>query len=174
MVCCGVLIVTESPTRHFFLSVLFVHQRRKSSFHNHYTCSQRCTQKHTRFHYNFALLPPWLNGSPPCVQLRSVASTLSSSVILWLLGSQPLSWSYLWVRLSSAQTVHTRTHTDLCMWLGCVLCVTVVFIAGSGMYVKTDPEGNIMRSVCKCIGVSWPYSITKYHVLRKDSFFCGT
>uniref|UniRef100_A0A8C1PG94 Solute carrier family 15 member 1a n=1 Tax=Cyprinus carpio TaxID=7962 RepID=A0A8C1PG94_CYPCA len=28
----------------------------------------------------------------------------------------------------------------------------VVFIAGSGMYVKTDPEGNIMWSVCKCIG----------------------
>uniref|UniRef100_A0A8C1TJK7 Solute carrier family 15 member 1a n=1 Tax=Cyprinus carpio TaxID=7962 RepID=A0A8C1TJK7_CYPCA len=29
----------------------------------------------------------------------------------------------------------------------------VVFISGSGMYIKTDPEGNIMWSVCKCIGV---------------------
>ncbi|KAL1268291.1 hypothetical protein QQF64_033654 [Cirrhinus molitorella] len=28
----------------------------------------------------------------------------------------------------------------------------VVFIAGSGMYTKTAPEGNIMWSVCKCIG----------------------
>ncbi|XP_073668067.1 solute carrier family 15 member 1 isoform X3 [Paramisgurnus dabryanus] len=28
----------------------------------------------------------------------------------------------------------------------------VVFIAGSGMYVKRDPEGNIMGAVCKCIG----------------------
>ncbi|XP_050976105.1 solute carrier family 15 member 1 [Labeo rohita] len=28
----------------------------------------------------------------------------------------------------------------------------VVFIAGSGMYVKTDPEGNIMWAVCKCVG----------------------
>uniref|UniRef100_A0A673HV11 Solute carrier family 15 member 1-like n=1 Tax=Sinocyclocheilus rhinocerous TaxID=307959 RepID=A0A673HV11_9TELE len=28
----------------------------------------------------------------------------------------------------------------------------VVFISGSGMYIKTDPEGNIMWSVCKCIG----------------------
>ncbi|XP_057191603.1 solute carrier family 15 member 1 [Triplophysa rosa] len=28
----------------------------------------------------------------------------------------------------------------------------VVFIAGSGMYVKTAPEGNIMWSVCQCIG----------------------
>nr|QHB80166.1 proton/oligopeptide transporter [Danio rerio] len=27
----------------------------------------------------------------------------------------------------------------------------VVFIAGSGMYTKTAPEGNIMGSVCKCI-----------------------
>ncbi|XP_041857835.1 solute carrier family 15 member 1 [Melanotaenia boesemani] len=28
----------------------------------------------------------------------------------------------------------------------------VVFIMGSGMYYKTKPEGNIMVSVCKCIG----------------------
>ncbi|KAG1941263.1 solute carrier family 15 member 1 [Pimephales promelas] len=28
----------------------------------------------------------------------------------------------------------------------------VVFIAGSGMYIKTDPEGNIIWAVCKCIG----------------------
>ncbi|KAA0716135.1 Solute carrier family 15 member 1 [Triplophysa tibetana] len=28
----------------------------------------------------------------------------------------------------------------------------VVFIAGSGMYVKTAPEGNIIWSVCQCIG----------------------
>uniref|UniRef100_A0A8C7X7Y4 Solute carrier family 15 member 1 n=1 Tax=Oryzias sinensis TaxID=183150 RepID=A0A8C7X7Y4_9TELE len=28
----------------------------------------------------------------------------------------------------------------------------VVFIAGSGMYYKAKPEGNIMLSVCKCIG----------------------
>ncbi|XP_051998407.1 solute carrier family 15 member 1 [Xyrauchen texanus] len=28
----------------------------------------------------------------------------------------------------------------------------VVFITGSGMYIKTDPEGNIIGSVCKCIG----------------------
>ncbi|XP_012993296.3 solute carrier family 15 member 1 isoform X1 [Esox lucius] len=29
---------------------------------------------------------------------------------------------------------------------------TVVFIAGSGMYHKTKPQGNIMLAVCKCIG----------------------
>ncbi|XP_066519660.1 solute carrier family 15 member 1b [Hoplias malabaricus] len=28
----------------------------------------------------------------------------------------------------------------------------IVFIAGSGMYTKTDPKGNIMLEVCKCIG----------------------
>uniref|UniRef100_A0A6Q2X1Z0 Solute carrier family 15 member 1a n=1 Tax=Esox lucius TaxID=8010 RepID=A0A6Q2X1Z0_ESOLU len=28
----------------------------------------------------------------------------------------------------------------------------VVFIAGSGMYHKTKPQGNIMLAVCKCIG----------------------
>uniref|UniRef100_A0A8C1EF13 Solute carrier family 15 member 1a n=1 Tax=Cyprinus carpio carpio TaxID=630221 RepID=A0A8C1EF13_CYPCA len=33
-----------------------------------------------------------------------------------------------------------------------VASTLMVFIAGSGMYVKTDPEGNIMWSVCKCIG----------------------
>ncbi|XP_077392484.1 solute carrier family 15 member 1 [Festucalex cinctus] len=28
----------------------------------------------------------------------------------------------------------------------------VVFIAGSGMYYKAEPQGNIMMDVCKCIG----------------------
>ncbi|KAK5847647.1 hypothetical protein PBY51_016757 [Eleginops maclovinus] len=28
----------------------------------------------------------------------------------------------------------------------------VVFIVGSGMYIKTPPQGNIMVKVCKCIG----------------------
>lgn len=32
--------------------------------------------------------------------------------------------------------------------------LTVVFIVGSGMYYKAEPEGNIMLDVCKCIGVS--------------------
>ncbi|KAM9486814.1 solute carrier family 15 member 1 [Clarias gariepinus] len=27
----------------------------------------------------------------------------------------------------------------------------IIFIAGSGMYVKTEPKGNIMLDVCKCI-----------------------
>ncbi|XP_016118026.1 solute carrier family 15 member 1-like, partial [Sinocyclocheilus grahami] len=37
----------------------------------------------------------------------------------------------------------------------------VVFISGSGMYIKTDPEGNIMWSVCKCIGGSrWTLQAT--------------
>lgn len=37
----------------------------------------------------------------------------------------------------------------------CVLCISaVVFIAGSGMYVKAAPKGNIMLQVSKCIGVS--------------------
>lgn len=34
-----------------------------------------------------------------------------------------------------------------------LLCA-VVFIAGSPLYVKTAPQGNIIVKVCKCIGVS--------------------
>lgn len=33
----------------------------------------------------------------------------------------------------------------------------VVFIAGSGMYVKAAPKGNIMLDVSKCIGVNMLY-----------------
>lgn len=35
-----------------------------------------------------------------------------------------------------------------------VLLSVVVFIAGSPLYTKTAPQGNIMVKVCKCIGVS--------------------
>uniref|UniRef100_A0A4W6G6S2 Solute carrier family 15 member 1 n=1 Tax=Lates calcarifer TaxID=8187 RepID=A0A4W6G6S2_LATCA len=35
----------------------------------------------------------------------------------------------------------------------------VVFIIGSGMYYKAEPQGNIMLDVCKCIGVSLAYTI---------------
>ncbi|KAI4885389.1 hypothetical protein NFI96_020342, partial [Prochilodus magdalenae] len=28
----------------------------------------------------------------------------------------------------------------------------IVFIAGSGMYYKSDPQGNIMMNVCRCVG----------------------
>lgn len=41
--------------------------------------------------------------------------------------------------------------------------VTVVFIAGNGMYYKAEPQGNIMLDVCKCIGVSLIY--TNLHIL---------
>jgi hypothetical protein len=34
------------------------------------------------------------------------------------------------------------------------IVLTVVFIAGSGMYHKAEPQGNILLDVCKCIGVS--------------------
>lgn len=30
----------------------------------------------------------------------------------------------------------------------------MVFIAGSGLYKKSPPEGNVLVRVCKCIGVS--------------------
>ncbi|KAL4635798.1 solute carrier family 15 member 1 [Arapaima gigas] len=33
-----------------------------------------------------------------------------------------------------------------------MIVALIVFIMGSGMYNKTDPEGNIMLKVCKCIG----------------------
>ncbi|KAJ4933712.1 hypothetical protein JOQ06_030536 [Pogonophryne albipinna] len=33
-----------------------------------------------------------------------------------------------------------------------MLVALVVFIIGSGMYYKAEPQGNIMGSVCKCIG----------------------
>ncbi|KAF3843220.1 hypothetical protein F7725_002069 [Dissostichus mawsoni] len=33
-----------------------------------------------------------------------------------------------------------------------MLVALVVFIVGSGMYYKAEPQGNIMGSVCKCIG----------------------
>lgn len=35
-----------------------------------------------------------------------------------------------------------------------VMFLTVVFIVGSPMYYKAEPQGNIMLDVCKCIGVS--------------------
>lgn len=41
----------------------------------------------------------------------------------------------------------------------------VVFIVGSGMYYKAEPEGNIMLDVCKCIGVSL------VHTTDVDVFF---
>lgn len=37
--------------------------------------------------------------------------------------------------------------------------LTVVFIVGSGMYYKAEPEGNIMLDVCKCIGVSLVHTV---------------
>lgn len=40
-----------------------------------------------------------------------------------------------------------------------VMSLTVVFIVGSGMYYKAEPQGNIMLDVCKCIGVSLVYTI---------------
>ena len=38
----------------------------------------------------------------------------------------------------------------------CKRCIilTVVFIAGSGMYHRAEPQGNIMLDFCKCVGVS--------------------
>ncbi|XP_056321315.1 solute carrier family 15 member 1 [Danio aesculapii] len=42
----------------------------------------------------------------------------------------------------------------------------VVFIAGSGMYTKTAPEGNIMGSVCKCI---W-FALTNRFRHRSDVY----
>lgn len=41
--------------------------------------------------------------------------------------------------------------------------LTVVFIVGSGMYYKAEPQGNIMMDVCKCIGVSLVYIICITH-----------
>lgn len=38
------------------------------------------------------------------------------------------------------------------------MSLTVVFIVGSGMYYKAEPQGNIMLDVCKCIGVSPVYT----------------
>lgn len=40
-----------------------------------------------------------------------------------------------------------------------VIFLTVVFIAGSGMYYKAEPQGNIMLDVCKCIGVSLVHTV---------------
>lgn len=37
------------------------------------------------------------------------------------------------------------------------MSLTAVFIIGSGMYYKPEPQGNIMLEVCKCIGVSLVY-----------------
>ena len=36
----------------------------------------------------------------------------------------------------------------------CFFLSPVVFVFGSSMYIKTDPKGNIMLEVCKCIWVS--------------------
>lgn len=40
-----------------------------------------------------------------------------------------------------------------------LMTLTVVFIVGSGMYYKAEPQGNIMLDVSKCIGVSVVYTI---------------
>ncbi|KAF5890554.1 solute carrier family 15 member 1-like, partial [Clarias magur] len=42
-----------------------------------------------------------------------------------------------------------------------------VFIAGSGMYVKADPKGNIMLEVCKCI---WRLLIAQVKMVLKVLF----
>lgn len=47
--------------------------------------------------------------------------------------------------------------------LMCELCIfAVVFISGSGMYVKAAPQGNIMLDVSKCIGVSMQHEKKDY------------
>lgn len=40
---------------------------------------------------------------------------------------------------------------------------SVVFIAGSGLYRKTPPQGNVLLEVCKCIGVSVCHSLFFKH-----------
>lgn len=90
------------------------------------------------------------------LQLRNVASTLSRSVILWPSASlQHLWWLHL-VCLNSLDTVNLYIKHILCTDNDVVPVVplTVVFIVGSGMYYKAEPQGNIMLDVCKCIGVS--------------------
>lgn len=42
---------------------------------------------------------------------------------------------------------HVNPHLDYNIF-------SVVFIAGSGLYRKTPPQGNVLLEVCKCIGVS--------------------
>ncbi|XP_051799316.1 solute carrier family 15 member 1b [Acanthochromis polyacanthus] len=59
--------------------------------------------------------------------------------------------------LRGRPTTTQRTHSScypLAFGVPAVLMGVslIVFIAGSGMYKKNDPEGNIMVKVCKCIG----------------------
>uniref|UniRef100_A0A8B9ZGK5 Solute carrier family 15 member 1 n=1 Tax=Anas platyrhynchos TaxID=8839 RepID=A0A8B9ZGK5_ANAPL len=46
----------------------------------------------------------------------------------------------------------------------------IVFVIGSGMYKKVQPQGNIMVQVCKCIGVSSKRLITQTKMVLKVLF----
>lgn len=91
------------------------------------------------------------------LQLRNVASTVSRNVILWPLVSLQHSWWSLLVRRHNTCIRNMQMFDMLCIIGNNVLPVmylTVVFIVGSPMYYKAEPQGNIMLDVCKCIGVS--------------------
>ncbi|XP_063073807.1 solute carrier family 15 member 1b [Engraulis encrasicolus] len=47
-----------------------------------------------------------------------------------------------------------------------MLVALVVFIVGSGMYIKVAPQGNIMLEVCKCIG----FAIKNRYKHRSDQY----
>lgn len=93
----------------------------------------------------------------------NVASTVSRNAILWPLASPQHLWWLLWVHIvlyefsvCSVDSAHILcTDNDAVP----VIFLTVVFIAGSGMYYKAEPQGNIMLDVCKCIGVSLVHTI---------------
>uniref|UniRef100_A0A8C2JQK7 Solute carrier family 15 member 1a n=1 Tax=Cyprinus carpio TaxID=7962 RepID=A0A8C2JQK7_CYPCA len=73
-----------------------------------------------------------------CINARSLLSTLITPVLR-----------------AQECGIHTQQQCyPLAFGVPAALMVVslVVFISGSGMYIKTDPEGNIMWSVCKCIG----------------------
>uniref|UniRef100_A0A8C1PH33 Solute carrier family 15 member 1a n=1 Tax=Cyprinus carpio TaxID=7962 RepID=A0A8C1PH33_CYPCA len=105
-------------------------------------------------------------GIKPCVaafggdqfqehQVRRQLNTFFSVFYLCINAGSLLSTLITPVLRAQECGIHTQQQCyPLAFGVPAVLMVIslVVFIAGSGMYVKTDPEGNIMWSVCKCIG----------------------
>lgn len=44
----------------------------------------------------------------------------------------------------------------------------IVFVIGSSMYKKFQPQGNIMAEVAKCIGVSGSVALSQWHVITPE------
>lgn len=63
---------------------------------------------------------------------------------------------HLWSRWTAAEAISRvqcfllSSESSLTLHPSCA----AVFIAGSGMYKRTPPQGNILLEVCRCIGVS--------------------